>query len=56
MSIYNVDKDPEDFEYLDTNRAIYDAYRPLLPELPKTFEEARAAKDFGAMFFWPEDE
>lgn len=56
VSIYNVDKDPEDFEYLDTNRAIYDAYRPLLPELPKTFEEARAAKDFGAMFFWPEDE
>lgn len=56
VSIYNVDKDPADFEYLKTNRDIYDAHAPLLPELPKTYEEARSAPDFGAMFMWPEEE
>lgn len=56
VSIYNVDKDPADFEYLETNRAIYDAYAPLLPELPKSYEEARTTPDFGAMFMWPEED
>lgn len=59
LHIFDVPEPEGGLRYLDTEREIYDAFKPLMPAMPSTFEDAWESEDFGLMLrfdYQPEDD
>lgn len=49
LHLYDIEEPEGGIRWLDTPMDIYNAYKPLLPGMPDTFEEAYNSIDYGAI-------